>query len=333
MNIAIDVGYGYTKATDGKKNLVFQSAVAPAHELLIENTNLSYLTEIIREEKERYFVGELVIKEGKKENIMTTLSRERYKHITYDVLILTAARLLLDEKEDNKNINLAVGLPIAYYKSQKDELKNKLEQIFISVKVVLDGIKDKVSINQNKHLPISFKKVVVYPQGAGALLTINSLPESGRILVIDVGHKTTDYVTAEINNRKLRPVTSLCGSIEVGVSNLLEMLAQKFLEKTGVNISDITAMDIVKNYGKIYFQGKELSFLKEVELIKENITQTIYDRIHAQLREELNFLRKIYLVGGGVNVLPLKRYFIAAEEVYEPQLANVKGFYAVLQTT
>ncbi len=33
---------------------------------------MDYLTEIIKENKERYFVGELAVKEGKKENLMTT---------------------------------------------------------------------------------------------------------------------------------------------------------------------------------------------------------------------------------------------------------------------
>ncbi|MCL0033070.1 ParM/StbA family protein [Peptococcaceae bacterium] len=135
---------------------------------------MDYLTEIIKENKERYFVGELAVKEGKKENLMTTFNRERYKHITYDVLVLTATRLLVNENE--KEINLAVGLPVSYFKQQKDELKKKLEQVFA-----------KVSVNNNKHLPINFRQVIVYPQGAGALLTVSNLPDDGRILIIDIG--------------------------------------------------------------------------------------------------------------------------------------------------
>lgn len=52
--------------------------------------------------------------------------------------------------------------------------------------------------------------------------------------------------------------------------------------------------------------------------------------MYAQLREELNFLREIYLAGGGINVLSLQTKFTAAEKIQNPQLANVKGFYLVL---
>ncbi|WP_313885502.1 ParM/StbA family protein [Desulfallas sp. Bu1-1] len=125
----------------------------------------------------RHFVGDLALHEGHAASF--TLEREKHKHPNHDVLMLTAATLL----GAGVDTALVAGLPVAYYRSQKEKLKHHLENLHAVV--TLDG---------KNPVRISFGEVIIYPQGAGALLTVDDLPDSGLVTLIDVGHKTTNYV-------------------------------------------------------------------------------------------------------------------------------------------
>ncbi|MDA8334239.1 MAG: hypothetical protein M0Z41_04460, partial [Peptococcaceae bacterium] len=77
-----------------------------------------------------------------------TLDREKHLHPNHDVLILTAARLL----GANPGASLVVGLPVAYYRRQKENLIRHLESLHA-----------KVSVNSGSEGRVSFGRVVAYP--------------------------------------------------------------------------------------------------------------------------------------------------------------------------
>jgi len=315
--IAIDVGYSHVKAITEEGRIIIPSVVAPARELpLAEFAQKTGYSVTIQKNSgiQKYFVGELAIKEG--QGATFTTDREKYKHPNHDILILTAARLLGMEPD----ATLVAGLPIAYYKAQKDELKEHLEKL-----------EAEVSTGNGEPKKISFGKVIIYPQGAGALLRAPLLSSSGTVLLVDVGQKTTDFVTAEIVNGVVRPVASLCGSIETGVGNVLDGIATEFQSLTGSPISHVRVIEIARGNGIFYFNGKEVDFRSTIQKVKDDVARSIFDQVQASLGERFSFLSRIYLAGGGAQAMPsLCNYFPGSIILPEAQWANAQGYLSIV---
>ncbi|MBC7324472.1 MAG: ParM/StbA family protein [Moorella sp. (in: Bacteria)] len=320
MIIAIDVGYSCVKAASASgKRVLFPSVVAPARDLALADLSrngVGHQVEIqnLAGETRKYFVGELALREGGQAATFT-MEREKHLHPNHSVLLLAAARLL----DAGAGATLVAGLPVAYYRSQREELARHLMGLHAGVSV--DGL---------PFVRVSFGKVVVYPQAAGALLVVQDLPSSGLVCVLDIGYKTSDYVTAEIVNGQVRPVSTLCGSLETGVFAAEEMLAGFYQAKTGTPISPARLPGILRN-GKAYFRGKEIDFSGEAKNAREAVAQTITDHLLANLGGRADEVARFYLAGGGAEALPeLEKMLPGAVKLPEAQWANVSGFLKVV---
>lgn len=316
--IAVDVGYSHVKAVSNEGRIVIPSVVAPARELTLsefaQKTGYSVTIQKTSGELRKYFVGELAIKEG--QGATFTTEREKHKHPNHDILLFTVAKLLGAEP----GATLVAGLPIAYYKAQKEELKDHLEQLQADV-----------STGGGDPKRISFSKVIVYPQGAGALLRAPLLSSSGTVLLVDVGQKTTDYVTAEIVNDMVRPIASLCGSIETAVNSVYDAFAAEFQALTGSPISQVRVIEIVRGNGFVHFNGKEYDFRAIINDVKISVARSIFDQVQAAIGERFSFLSRTYLAGGGALALPmLSNYFSGSINIPEPQWANAQGFLSIV---
>ncbi len=317
--VAIDVGYSHVKAVTPDRRVIIPSVVAPYRELSLSDMteDVGYAVEIRRVNgtETKHFVGELALREGK--GATFTLDRQKHRHPNHDVLLLTAARLL----NANPGAVLLVGLPVAYYRSQREELTKHLMSLHAEVKA--DG---------GSFSRVSFGKVVVYPQGAGALLTAPDLPSDGLVLLVDVGYKTTDFVVAEIAGGMVRPVSSLCGSIETGVHTVHEAISAEYQTRTGTPLAAVDVHQIINNKGKIFFYGNEIDISDELKKIKDAVAVNIIDQVMARLGDRAAFIRRAYLAGGGAEVLPaLKNIFPVTQIIPDPQWANAEGFLSVVK--
>ncbi|RKO65729.1 ParM/StbA family protein [Desulfofundulus salinus] len=316
--IAIDVGYSHTKAVSPDRRVLIPSVVAPYRELPLADLSRNGSGHVVAIRKldgdtEKHFVGELALREG--QGATFTLDREKHRHPNHDILVLAATRLL----EVREGATLVAGLPVAYYRLQKDELRRHLEALHAEV-----------SVDGGPFARVSFGKVVVYPQGAGALLTVSALPENGLACLIDVGYKTTDYVTVEMAGGQGKPVGSLCGSVEYGVSQVYEAVAAEFEAKTGAPVDLNTAANLAAA-GRTIFRGREVNLTAAVKAARETIVRAIADRVLAALGQKGDFVAKFYLAGGGVLALPeLKDMFSTSEVLTDPQWANAKGFLKLM---
>jgi hypothetical protein len=67
--IGLDVGYGYTKATDGSKTIVFPSVVSPPVEMrfdpLLDHASESLNQLSVTFEGKHYFLGEMALRQGR----------------------------------------------------------------------------------------------------------------------------------------------------------------------------------------------------------------------------------------------------------------------------
>ncbi|NHM26987.1 ParM/StbA family protein [Desulfofundulus sp. TPOSR] len=322
--IAIDVGYSHTKAVSPDRRVLIPSVVAPYSELPLAELSRNgsgHVVEIRRLNGDtkngvtkKYFVGELALREG--QGATFTLDREKHRHPNHDILVLAAARLL----EAREGATLVVGLPVAYYRLQKEELRKQLEALHA-----------KVSVDDGPLARVSFGKVVVYPQGAGALLTASDLPENSLICLVDVGFKTTDYVLAKVAGGMVGPEGG--GSVEYGVFQMYETVAAAFGSETGAPL-DMNVAAAVAAQGRVTFRGRELDLTASVKAARVNTARAIADRVLAALGQKGDFVAKFYLAGGGAVALPeLTDMFPAAEVLPDPQWANAEGFLRVVTGT
>lgn len=321
MQIAIDVGYSHTKAVSPDRRAVIPSIAAQYRELSLSDLSRNGVGHIVAVRRvdgttTRHFIGELALHEG--QGATFTLDREKHLHPNHDLLILTAARLL----GVRAGATLVVGLPVAYYRAQKDVLRRHLEALHAEVSV--DGLPFE---------RVSFGKVIVYPQGAGALLTVSDLPKSGLVCLVDVGYKTADYVTIEMKGGRGVPISSLCGSVEFGVHRVLEAVAAEFEARTGAPL-DVTLAEGVAASGKAHFRGREVDLADAVGVARRDTARAIADRVLASLGPKGDFVAEFYLAGGGVLALPeLQGMFPMAEVLPDPQWANAEGFLKLITGT
>lgn len=317
--IAIDVGYSHTKAVSPDGRVIIPSVVAPHRELSLAELSRNGCGHVVEIHKlsggtKKCFIGELALREG--QGATFTLDREKHKHPNHHILILAAARLL----EARQGATLVVGLPVAYYRLQKEELRRELEALHAEV-----------SVDGGPYTRVSFGKVIVYPQGAGALLTVSDIPDNKLICLVDVGYKTTDYVLARADDNLVRPESG--GSVEYGVFQMHEAVASAFESMTGTPL-DMGIANAIAGQGKITFRGRELDLAAAVEEARVNTARAIADRVLAALGQKGDFVAKFYLAGGGAVALPeLTDMFPAAEVLPDPQWANAEGFLRVVTGT
>ena len=315
--VSIDLGYGYTKAVSERGRVIFPSVVAPASDAGLDfgRTYRHVLEFRLPSEmrRRRFFVGEAALKEGRAAQL--TLSRDRFHQESSVCLVLAAAYLAGAEKRTD----LAVGLPLAYYRSRRDEAARLLRSLNAYVSV--DGGPEKY---------ITFDAVAVYPQAVGALYALESLPEKGLLGVIDVGFHTTDYILVECSPEGVAPLQSYTSSFEMGVATALKVFAGKFSEAAGVPLALTDAQEIwVSKRREITFRGRPFGVGTMLDTARREVGQAIAQAVAAAWSEKIDVLDHVLLAGGGAEEFfpEIARLFPGAKLVPEPQWANALGFY------
>ncbi|MGI9862927.1 ParM/StbA family protein [Moorella naiadis] len=316
MFVAVDLGYGYTKAVSSKARTVFPSAIAPYSENVIDaGLEIGYVVELRPAGsmiKKQYFIGEMALKRGRA--VQMTLAREKFAQEASLLLTLAGAYLAGAEGQ----VDLAYGLPLAYYKTQRAEAQKALQGFAAYIKI--DGGPEKY---------IAFNGVYIFPQGVGALFSLDSLPKEGLVGLIDVGYYTCDYLLVGLRPNGVEPLPAFMSSIEVGVSTALKEFAEKFQRVTGRPLS-LTEANNLWGRDTITFAGKKMDIGGMVEEARQETGRTIADSIMAAWSEKIDFLDLILLAGGGslefLNILQ-RQFGRHVEIMPDPQYANALGFY------
>ena len=136
----------------------------------------------------------------------------------------TCINLLAEEEEE---IDLAVGLPISIFDKQKEELKNALQ-----------GIELTISVNKEEFKTYKIKSVYVFIQGAGAYYSM-IMDLNGEITnydlanrscgIIDIGYRTVDYLVMGKGKKGIHVLDDLTGSLEEEGMNYATKEIQQFL--------------------------------------------------------------------------------------------------------
>jgi plasmid segregation protein ParM len=328
MNIGIDVGYSAVKAiSENGQRVYFPSIMALSREDPIKgifNNKIEHMVNI----RSGSMAGERLIGEAALQSLsaVSTMARKKPEDI-HDLFILSAAYLLgagvIAPAQNPDKVTLGIGLPLAYYKKQKEEVKSRLESLAVNL-----------SVDNGLEKYVSFSSVKVYPQGLGMLSGLQ-LPAQGYIGLIDIGCSTTDFLLFKMINGDPIPVTEACGSIEAGVHLVQSEIEAAFQSKTGAPLVHFMSREVMQtaaNKGTTQFQGDKIDLTKSYEIACKNTARQIIEEIQSNWSNMTGFLTLTVFAGGGAEFFNphLTDTFPNSVIVPDPVFANAEGFLKLM---
>jgi plasmid segregation protein ParM len=315
--ISVDLGYGYVKAVSEKTEILFPSVVAPATNQIfnfdetIQTKHIALLRSPGRQDSTSYYVGDKAIQEARAAQM--SLAKARHKNNLAMILTATAAYL----SGAKGNITLGYGVPLSYFRTQKDEVVGAFKGKEIYIKV--DNGPERV---------IRFSDVHIFPQGVGVLFNDKKIVVDSLVGVIDIGYYTTDYLLTEISKDGFNPLYNYMSSIEIGVHTAQKHFASLVQSVTGKAMSLIE----VQRYWErdsMSFAGQKIDL---TDIKKESVKaagQALVDSIIAAWSEKIDYLDDTILAGGGaLEFLDIIKDNIRGTRVTaNSQFSNANGFY------
>lgn len=325
-NVGIDLGYGYLKATDGSKDLVFPAVVGLGQDLTYYSELTLYVAEednlVVEIDGARYFVGNLAIRQS--EMASRSLVENRPGDLNARILFLTAMGLL--NGGDKQRFNVVTGLPPSYYLSYKDDLAKVLSGThqFTFIKGG-DKIQKQITVDNVRVIPQPFGTVFHLFLDRNGSITGRDLAHS-RMGIIDIGFRTSDFVVAD----KLEYIDRLSFSSTTALSTAYTLIGEN-LRKTFKVSRENYELDPVVNEGKIRVAGQ----VHDITDLRDEAYRKVAAKVITEINSVWNKhdLDVIYVTGGGGQALfpYLKKEYPTAELVEGPQSANSKGYWKLAQ--
>jgi len=324
--VGLDIGFGFTKATNGKNSTIFKSVYGEAQEIRFSDTSLNPVSSEehlqVEVDGKPWFVGPLAERQSVKR--FFTLDQKEFVS-GYSKILAMAALAPMVEQQDP--VKLVVGLPIVHYKSHMKELAGILSG---QHRVALTGPNGK-----REETVVRIAQVKVVPQPMGALLNL-MLGNAGEIVnkrfatekvgIIDIGFKTTDFTILDRTRYSERGSHSL----ESGMSTAFSIIADKLKEESGINVELYRLIDPVEQ-GFIKIRGKKFDLTKIRDGAFAKLAQAIANESNKLWADDWD-LEAIVIAGGGGSMLapvlkPLLQGSVMTPETDgDPRLANVYGF-------
>ncbi|MBE0504910.1 MAG: ParM/StbA family protein [Desulfuromonadales bacterium] len=324
--LAIDIGFGFTKATDGNRSIVFKSVLGEATDMQFQGSLLDAPADEHMQldvDGRSLFIGDLAERQS---NVrFFTLDQEQFVTRFVKYLALAAAARLVNGFIP---VNLVTGLPIGYYKQYKDELATLLtgeHKVFLT-----DGN------GKREEKSIKINKVKVIPQPFGSLfnLMLNDLGEVGdkrlvkeKIGIVDVGFRTSDYTVSD----KMRYSERGSRTTDSGIARAFNIIATKLREKSGVNV-ELYRLHEAVDRGSIRIRGKEYELKSLTEQVFGQLASSVANEIDRLWADDWD-MDTIVLTGGGGVVLAkylqplINGQVVVVDSASDARLCNVRGYW------
>jgi plasmid segregation protein ParM len=298
--LGIDIGFGFTKATDGKDTVIFKSLFGDADEIQFwadfgENSPLNHIH--VSVDGKSYFIGDLA--EQQSSVLSFTLDQERLITDFVRILALTVAGMFLKNGGTiNVPINVVSGLPIGYFKQNYERFNEILTGHHSITYHSYNGQKNTKEIYINK--------VRMLPQPLGTVLNL-LMDENGKIVnhelanqkigVVDIGFRTTDFTILD----HLRYIDRGSRTIDTGISKGFNVIANKLREKCGVSV-ELYRLYRAAEMGSIKMRGHGFTFTKIRDQVYSQLAGTIASDIDRLWSDDWD-IDSIVLTGGGCREL------------------------------
>jgi plasmid segregation protein ParM len=323
--VGIDVGFGFTKAYNGKNSVIFKSVIGDAADiqfrsLLGEDSATSNLH--ITLDDKSYFLGSYAELQS---NIREfTLNQEKLIEEFVKILALAAAGVCTDTSAP---INVVSGLPVGYLKRDSKKFKSMIR----GVHEITFHHNDGQDITRKIHID----KIHIIPQPIGSIFNL-IFDNQGKIKdrslaaqklgVVDIGFKTTDFSIFD----HLQYIERGSSTMDTGISKCFSVIANKLRQESNINIELFRMFKFIES-GMIKIRGKEYNIT--------NLKKRVYTHAASAIASDLNRLWEndwdidsIILSGGGSielaeylipnidgNVIPIPRNIDA-------RFNNVQGY-------
>ena len=279
MILGVDVG---NYATKSSKGVIFESKVSKMNKELSDKGKMNL-------KGKRYFIGQ-----GSFDGEFRKISKPTYIQLLYAALCKSTS---------NKEIELALGLPLSQYKEDKENLKS-----LIMGNYHLEGDKE-----------FYITHVEIYPEGV--VCTDNRYEG----IVVDIGGRTTDVCFIEQLNGRRKVINPI--SIPKGTINLENEFINALNSKYGIDLKINDFKRILKN--GLCFYGKQQDITFAIDIFKDYLEDLIKE-IDIEYNVKLN---NIAFGGGGTITLakPILKRLPHAEILNDAVFGNAKAYERLLK--
>lgn len=324
--VGLDIGFGFTKATNGKDSTIFKSIYGEAQEIRFSDASLNPPSReehlYVEVDGKPWFVGPLAERQSVKR--FFTLDQKEFV-AGYTKILAMAALAPMVEQQDP--VKLVVGLPIVHYKAHAKELAGILSGQHRVALIGPDG--------KRQETVVRIAQVKVVPQPMGALLNmmlgnagevVNKRFATEKVGIIDIGFKTTDFTILD----RARYSERGSHSLENGISTAFGMIADKLKEESGINVELYRLIEPVEQ-GFIKIRGKKFDLSKIREGALAKLAQAIASESNKLWADDWDLEAIVVAGGGGALLAPvikplLQGSVMTAESTGDPRLGNVYGF-------
>ncbi len=324
--LGIDVGFGFTKATNGKESITFKSVFGEATDIQFQmnmgDNSFSKNLHVTIDDKS-YFIGEFAEQQSNIKHF--TLDKEKLITEFVKILALSAVGVL---SEKYVPINIVSGLPVGYlkryYKNFVQILKGHHEVTYH--KLGGNDISRKININEVRMLPQPVGSIFHLLMSEKGQISNKELKKQ-KVGVVDIGFRTTDFAILD----QMHYVDRGSSTIDTGISRSFIAIANKLRKDTGVSV-ELYRMYKAVETGSIKIRGQEYDI--------SSVRDQAYSHLAGATANELNRLwtedwdiDTIILTGGGSRELAkylqplIDGNVIPVENNIDARLNNVHGFF------
>ncbi|MBN1934098.1 MAG: ParM/StbA family protein [Anaerolineae bacterium] len=337
--VGVDIGYGFTKATDGKKTVIFPSVGGDVVQADFDNELIKAgRGQVLTVDQTRWFYGWHAQKHSR--NPLALFARERTEQVDLMLVLFRAAMAELGvansrsltnsagstnsaSSPNSNRIALCTGLPVDWYDD-----KPELERLLMGEHVFTVGA-GAAARQQCVHVC----RVFVVPQPFGSFFEqvldaegalINAEFARSKVGVLDVGTYTTDYALSD----GLEYVAKSSGSKTVAMSTVWRAVRDGIKAQWGIEY-DLHQIDhLMRNGRTVTVHGVPRS----VDALIEPAVENLAGHVLAGARERWGTARdfaRILLTGGGAEYVKtqVQAVYPHAQVLNAPHLGNLRGFF------
>jgi len=324
--LATDMGFGYTKATDGRSHQLFKSILGEANpaqfgESLVGNGGQP--PRHFRLGDEAFFVGEWAETQSRGRRFTLDPAQFMSKHAKHLALAAIAPYA-----PDGDPIRLVTGLPVSFFKRYREAVTALLKGRHALVVFGADGR----PVEQQLYI----EQVRVIPQPFGSLfgLMLNNLgkPSSQRFVtekigIIDIGFRTADFTISD----KTRYSERGSLSTDSGMSSAYARVASHLQDQSGVSI-ELFRLHEAFTHGSLRVKGTLYDLRPVIQQAFDQLAERIATEVNRLWSDDWDLEAIVITGGGGKALYPRLKPLIDGEvlampEHEDPRLANVNGYW------
>ena len=327
--LGIDIGFGFTKATNGKDTFIFKSIFGEDADIQFwadfgKDTPTDHIHVTI--DGKSYFIGDLA--EQQSSVLYFTLDQEKLIADFVKILTLTVAGMFLNKgRALNGPINVVSGLPIGFFKNNHERFNELLTGHHTITYHSSDG--------QETTKELHINKVRMLPQPLGSVLNL-LMDDNGKITdkdlanqkvgVVDIGFRTTDFTILD----HLRYIDRGSRTMETGISKGFSVIANKLREKCGANV-ELYRLYNPAEAGAIKMRGQGINIAKIRDQVYSQLAASIANDIDRLWADDWD-IDAIILTGGGCRELAqylqpqITGNILPIDSGPDPRLNNVLGY-------